>query len=110
MMNNIDKFPKELPPDGLLLWRFIGLSNILMTNCNTWRKHSTVICDGFNLRIPMESFIALSRSLFGKIGDKPNTTASFSGLAQRFALDAVGSTVLGHDFDAIHQESHFVAE
>lgn len=110
MMNNIDKFPKELPPDGLLLWRFIGCSNILMTNGTTWRKHSAVIRDGFNLRIPMESFITLSRSLFGIIGDKPNTTVSFSDLAQRFALDAVGSSVLGHDFDAMHQESHFVTE
>jgi cytochrome P450 len=110
MMGSPDLYPKELPPDGLLLWRFIGVSNILMTNGEIWRKHSTVIRDGFNLKIPIDTFITLSRSLFGLIGDKPNTTVSFSDLAQRFALDAVGSNVLGHDFNAIHEESHFVTE
>ena len=110
MSMQMDIYPKELPPDGLLLWRFIGVSNILMTNGEIWRKHSTIIRDGFNLRIPMDTFIHLSKGLFSIIGDKPDTTVCFSDLAQRFALDAVGSTVLGHDFNALHEDPHIVVE
>lgn len=109
-MANPQKYPKELPPDGLLLWRFIGMSNILMTNGDIWKKHSTIIRDGFNLKIPLDNFISLSRSIFNIIGDKPNTTVRFSDLVQDFALDAVGANVLGHDFNAINEESPFVAE
>lgn len=45
---NLSLYPKELPPDGLLLWRFIGASNILMSNGDRWKRHSRVIRDAFN--------------------------------------------------------------
>jgi hypothetical protein len=48
---------------------------------------------------------SISRSLFRIIGDKPNTTVTFSDLAPHFALDAVGPTVIGHDFNATQTES-----
>ncbi|KAG1863014.1 cytochrome P450 [Suillus tomentosus] len=114
MLDNPLLYPKELPSDGLLLWRFIGSSNILMTNGDRWKKHSRVIRDAFNLSIPVDQFTQLSKNLFDVINppsDKNDThTVDFADLAQRFALDAVGSSVLGHDFDAIHTESLFVKE
>lgn len=114
MLDNPLLYPKELPSDGLLLWRFIGGSNILMTNGDRWKKHSRVIRDAFNLSIPVDQFTQLSKNLFDVINppsDKNDThTVDFADLAQRFALDAVGSSVLGHDFDAIHTESLFVKE
>ncbi|KAG2032475.1 cytochrome P450 [Suillus americanus] len=114
MTENLLLYPKELPPDGLLLWRFIGGSNILMANGDRWKKHSRVIRDAFNLSIPVDQFIYLSKNLFDAINppsEENNThTVDFAELAQRFALDAVGSSVLGHDFDAIRTESLFVKE
>jgi cytochrome P450 len=114
MMENLLLYPKELPPDGLLLWRFIGASNILMTNGDQWKKHSRVIRDAFNLSIPVDQFTYLSKNLFDVINppseENDTHTVNFAELAQRFALDAVGSSVLGHDFDAIRTESLFVKE
>lgn len=114
MTEDLVLYPKELPPDGLLLWRFIGGSNILMANGDRWKKHSRTIRDAFNLSIPVNQFIYLSKNLFDVINppsEKNDThTVDFADLAQRFALDAVGSSVLGHDFDAIRTESVFVKE
>ncbi|KAG1866682.1 cytochrome P450 [Suillus subluteus] len=114
MSENLLLYPKELPPDGLLLWRFIGGSNILMANGDRWKKHSRVIHDAFNLSIPVDQFIYLSKNLFDAINppseENDTHTVDFAELAQRFALDAVGSSVLGHDFDAIRTESLFVKE
>ncbi|KAH7927491.1 cytochrome P450 [Leucogyrophana mollusca] len=114
MSDNMNLFPKELPPDGLLLWRFIGGSNVLMANGDKWRKHSRVIRDAFGLPIPVDLFTSLAKNLFAVISPPSSPsdshTVDFSELAQRFALDAVGSSVLGHDFDAIRTESLFVRE
>ncbi|KAH7908425.1 cytochrome P450 [Hygrophoropsis aurantiaca] len=114
MSDNMSLYPKELPPDGLLLWRFIGNSNVLMTNGDKWRKHSRVIRDAFALPIPIDLFASLAKNLFAVISPPSSPqrthTVDFSELAQRFALDAVGSSVLGHDFDAIRTESLFVRE
>jgi cytochrome P450 len=114
MTEDLLLYPKELPPDGLLLWRFIGGSNILMANGDRWKKHSMTIRDAFNLSIPVNQFIHLSKNLFDVINppseENDTHTVDFADLAQRFALDAVGSSVLGHDFDAIRTESLFVKE
>lgn len=114
MSENLALYPKELPPDGLLLWRFIGCSNILMSNGDRWKKHSRIILDAFNLSIPVDQFTILAKNLFDVINppsvEGDTHTVDFSDLAQRFALDAVGSSVIGYDFDAIRTESLFVQE
>lgn len=114
MAENLLLYPKELPPDGLLLWRFIGGSNILMANGDRWKKHSRVIRDAFNISIPVDQFTYLSKNLFDAINppseENDTHTVDFAEFAQRFALDAVGSSVLGHDFDAIRTDSLFVKE
>ncbi|KAG0703250.1 cytochrome P450 [Suillus ampliporus] len=114
MSENLLLYPKELPPDDLLLWRFIGGSNVLMANGERWKKHSRVIRDAFNLSIPVDQFTHLSKNLFDVINppseENDTHTVGFSELAQRFALDAVGSSVLGYNFDAIRTESLFVKE
>ncbi|KAI0083059.1 cytochrome P450 [Irpex rosettiformis] len=104
---NIDLFPKEDPPDDLLLWRFIGRNNILLSNGEQWRRHSKVIRNAINQSIPVPQFASLSRRLFSVIGGG-QSTQHFDDLAQRFALDAVGTTAFGYDFDAIAHDSPFV--
>ncbi|EGO00251.1 hypothetical protein SERLA73DRAFT_135995 [Serpula lacrymans var. lacrymans S7.3] len=114
MSENLTLYPKETPPDGLLLWRFIGGSNVLMTNGDIWKKHSRLIRDAFSLSIPVDQFTSLAKNLFTVINPPSSSTDThtvcWSELAQHYALDAVGSSVLGHDFDAIRSESVFVKE
>ncbi|VDB92600.1 unnamed protein product [Peniophora sp. CBMAI 1063] len=106
VFSDIRCFPKEDPPDDLLLWQLIGKSNILLSNGEQWRKHSRNVRTAINQAIPIRQFALLSRRLFSVINR--TRVIAFDDLAQRFALDAVGTTAFGHDFDAIEHESEFV--
>lgn len=103
---DLNKFPKEDPPDDLLLWQLIGRSNILLSNGDQWRKHSRLIRTAINQTIPVSQFVSLARRLISVIGDR-QYISRFDDLSQRFALDAVGTTAFGYDFDAIAHESEF---
>jgi len=85
-----------------------------MSNGDRWKKHSRVVRNALNLSVPVNQFTTLAKNLFDVINppseESDTYTVNFSELAQRFALDAVGSSVLGHDFDAIRIESSFVKE
>lgn len=79
-----------------------------MSNGEQWKKQSNIINTAFSNRIPAETFVSLSLRLCAGFGDK--AVVQWDNLAQRYALDAVGSTVLGHDFNAITTDSPFVSE
>ncbi|KAL0577418.1 hypothetical protein V5O48_004584 [Marasmius crinis-equi] len=108
LCDDTTRFPKETPDDASLLWRFVGKKSLLMSNGEQWRKQSALINDAFAARVPVDTFVVLSRRLFSIIGHED--TVQWDVMAQRFALDAVGSTILGHDFDAIRTQNAFVGE
>ena len=110
MFSDIHQFPKEDPPDDLLLWQLIGRSNILLSNGEQWRKHSRLVRSAINQTIPISQFATLARRLVAVIErvSDGHGLVRFDDMSQRFALDAVGTTAFGHDFDAIAQESEFV--
>lgn len=108
MSDNIQQFPKEQPPDDLLLWSLIGRTNMLQANGDTWKKHSRIVRGALINNLPIDMFVTLSRKVFAVIGD--GGRICWDNIAQRYALDAVGASVLGHDFDAITGESEFVQE
>ncbi|PFH47753.1 hypothetical protein AMATHDRAFT_6456 [Amanita thiersii Skay4041] len=109
VLEDLAQYPKERPPDDLLLWRFIGNQNVLMRNGDAWKKHSTLINDAFNNTLPIEQFAALAEKAFRVIGNG-ESVVQWDNLAQRFALDAVGSTVLGHDFNALSTDSSLATD
>lgn len=108
VLEDVVRFPKESPPDDLLLWHLIGDSNILMSNGEQWKTHSRIIRNAVNQTIPIHQFALLARRLFSVIGARG--TFKFDDLSQRYALDAVGTTAFGHDFNAIAHESDFVRD
>lgn len=108
MLDNMQNFPKELPPDDMLLWRLIGRMNMIQANGDAWKKHSRIVRAALLNNLPVEMFAALSHKVFALIGK--GGLKRWDDIAQRVALDAVGASVLGHDFDAITQESDFVLE
>ncbi|KAK0460186.1 cytochrome P450 [Desarmillaria tabescens] len=89
LSDNVVLFPKETPDDASLLWRFVGSAT-------------------FSARIPIEAFTSLAHSLSAIVGKR--CTVIWDKYAQCFALDAVGSTVLGHNFDAIETDNLFVQD
>lgn len=107
-MERMDIYPKELPSDDLLLWKFIGNSNVLLQNGDGWKKHSRMVNAALRQSLPIGQFAYLAKKLFKRLGD--GGVHRFDDLAQRFALDAVGSTALGHDFESLERDSYFVSE
>lgn len=58
------KFPKEVPPDGLLLWRLVGYSNIILANGDQWKRHSQIVKAALNRTVPVGEFANLANRLF----------------------------------------------
>ncbi|KAK0438636.1 cytochrome P450 [Armillaria borealis] len=106
--DNTALFPKETPDDASLLWRFVGSDSLLMSNGEQWQKQTALINDAFSAKMPIDAFASLARNLSAMVGRR--RTALWDRCAQHFALDAIGSTVLGHNFDAIETDNPFVRE
>ncbi|KAJ7765863.1 cytochrome P450 [Mycena maculata] len=109
LCDDLALYPKEKPPNDSLLWHLIGNSNILVSNATQWKKQSRLINDAINLQMPVEQFVALTNNVKALLG-QGTITVRWEEFAQRFAVDALGSTVFGHDFEALKQQSMFVRE
>ncbi|KAF7347951.1 Cytochrome P450 [Mycena sanguinolenta] len=96
---DIITYPKEVPPDGLLLWRLVGYENIILSNGEAWKRHSRVVKTALNRNVPVGEFAALAKKLFSQMGK--GGSLHWDELTMRYTLDAVGTTAIGHDFDAI---------
>ena len=93
----------------MLLWRFVGYSNIILSNGDAWKRHSRVVRSALNRNVPIEGFSTLAKKLFSVMGD--GGKLKWDDLTMRFTLDAVGTTALGHDFNAIQDDkSPFVLQ
>ncbi|KAG7442315.1 cytochrome P450 [Guyanagaster necrorhizus] len=109
LCDNVVLFPKETPDDASLLWRFVGSASLLMSNGEQWRKQSVLIDEAFNARIPIAAFTSLAHNLSAIVGKK-RSSVTWDKYSQRFALDAVGSTILGHNFNAMETDNLFVQD
>ncbi|KAI0774755.1 cytochrome P450 [Trametes elegans] len=92
---------KQPQADGMLLWRLIGRNNVFMSEGEMWKRQSRIMHDALKQTIPIESFTNLSRTTFNLIGN--GGTVRWSDFTHRFTLDAVGTTVIGYDFEALEK-------
>ncbi|KAJ7730762.1 hypothetical protein B0H16DRAFT_1733617 [Mycena metata] len=90
LSDDLAVFSEEKPPNDALLWHLIRKSNILVSN----------------LQMPVEQFVGLTENIKQLLGGGSNTVR-WDEFSQRFAVDALGSTVFGHDFAAIKDQSMF---
>ncbi|KAI0630785.1 cytochrome P450 [Trametes polyzona] len=90
---------KQQQPDGMLLWRLVGRNNIFMSDGETWKRHSRIMHAALRQAVPMERFAMLARTTFAIIGD--GGRVCWSDLMHRYTLDAVATTVIGYDFEAL---------
>ncbi|TRM57260.1 cytochrome P450, partial [Schizophyllum amplum] len=106
---DIVTWPKEEPPDDLLLWRLVGKTNVILSNGINWQRHSRVVKSALQRNLPIEDFVNLANRLFRVMGD--GGKMQWDDLAMRFTLDAVGSTTFGWDFNSIEDtNTPFVKE
>ncbi|KAJ7621207.1 cytochrome P450 [Roridomyces roridus] len=104
---DIVTYPKEVPPDGLLLWRFVGYQNVILSNGEAWKRHHKVVKTALDRNVPIGEFSTLAKKLFVQMGN--GGLLHWNDLTMRYTLDAVGTTAIGHDFDAINNhDSPFV--
>lgn len=109
LSDNISLWPKEKPPDEMLLWRFVGRTNVILSNGMPWTRHSHVVKSALSRNLPIYQFVSLANKLFKKMGN--GGLIRWDDYTMRFALDAVGTTAIGHDFHAIEDDhSPFVQQ
>lgn len=69
VLDNPEEYSKEVPPDGLLLWRLVGYSNVILANGAQWKRHSQIVKSALSGRVPIEEFASLSIKLFKRMAD-----------------------------------------
>jgi hypothetical protein len=52
----------------MLLWRFIGRTNVILSNGSSWKRHSKVVREAFDRNTPIDEFVHLAKKLFGVMG------------------------------------------
>ncbi|TFK77992.1 cytochrome P450 [Polyporus arcularius HHB13444] len=90
---------KQEPPPEMLLWRLTGRQNVFTAEGEMWKRHSKIIHEALYRTTPIEQFANLARKTFNKMGD--GGRIRWSDYTHRFSLDAVGTTVIGYDFEAL---------
>ncbi|TFK36433.1 cytochrome P450 [Crucibulum laeve] len=109
LSHHIVQWPKEEPPDQMLLWRFIGQKNIILSNGELWKRHSRVVKSALNKNIPIADFVYLTNKLFSCMPDQG--LVRWDELTMRFTLDAVGTTALGYNFNTLdNPDSPFIKQ
>lgn len=53
----------------MLLWKFVGRTNIILSNGDNWQRHSHVVRSALGRTVPVADFVSLSKKLFDVMGD-----------------------------------------
>ncbi|TFK38345.1 cytochrome P450 [Crucibulum laeve] len=101
--DDLNQWPKEAPPTEMLFFRFIGKTNVVLSNGKTWQKHSKIIQSAFIRNLPIDGFSDLAEKLFKKMGE--GGLIKWDDWTMRYTLDAIGTTILGYDFEAIEDDN-----
>ncbi|KAL4981894.1 cytochrome P450 [Aspergillus falconensis] len=111
MLANIKAFPKERPPDGLLLWRLLGKSNVTLDNGALWKREAAIVRAGFEKHLPIEMFNSLSQAVVESISksEEHGNCVDFGDLSRKYALDVVGTALLGMKLNCLREELEFVS-
>jgi len=54
--------------DEMLLWRFVGKTNVILSNGEAWTRHSHVVKSALSRNLPIHEFVSLGNKLFKKMG------------------------------------------
>lgn len=52
----------------MLLWRFVGKTNVILSNGEAWARHSHVVKSALSRNLPIHEFVSLGKKLFTKMG------------------------------------------
>ena len=55
--------------DAMLLWRFVGKTNVILSNGDAWKRHSHVVKAALNRNVLIAEFVSLGKKLFKKMAN-----------------------------------------
>ncbi|KAJ8496055.1 hypothetical protein ONZ51_g1369 [Trametes cubensis] len=90
---------KQQPPSHMLLWRLTGNQNVFMAEGEMWKRHANIVHEALRRSTPIEQFANLARKTFSLMGK--GGRIRWNDYTHRFTLDAVGTTIIGYDFEAL---------
>ncbi|KAF9465677.1 cytochrome P450 [Collybia nuda] len=97
---------RQLPPQDLLFWKFVGHQNLVFTNGDEWKRHSRVVTSVFLRQPPIQDFVAVAQRLLNAMNRDTNKTMRWDKLTRRVTIDILSTTILGSDIQAIdHPDS-----
>ncbi|RPD54278.1 cytochrome P450 [Lentinus tigrinus ALCF2SS1-7] len=100
---------KQKQPEEMLLWRLTGRHNVFTAEGEMWKRHAKIVHEALYRTTPIEQFASLARKTFALMGN--GGRIRWSDYTHRFTLDAVGTTVMGYDFEALDKpEGPFVKQ
>jgi hypothetical protein len=53
----------------LLIWKFLGDRNILVSNGEDWKKYSRIVKGALERTLPMEEFVNIGKRMLTSLGD-----------------------------------------
>lgn len=53
----------------MLLWRFVGKTNVILSNGDSWKRHSHVVKSALTRNVPISEFVSLGKKLFKKMAN-----------------------------------------
>lgn len=116
-------FPKKNYQEHLH-FTFLSGPNVVFSNGEMWKRHSAIVRAAFDREVPVYRFVALAWDVCKMIsgegeGEGENIQVeekdsksrdgwvrTFSDLVQKYTLDVVGTTLLGHNFDALNASTN----
>ncbi|CAO3597966.1 unnamed protein product [Absidia cylindrospora] len=104
----LEDFPKanQRAASGTLVFRMIGVSNILFENGDEWTKHRRLANPAFHRSMPIQLFGETAQQLFAVL-DKTQPddfTVDVGELFERVTLSVIGRAGFGFDFESIEKK------
>ncbi|KAG5985677.1 hypothetical protein E4U52_001068 [Claviceps spartinae] len=106
LTHNPALFPKKNYQEHLH-FSFLSGPNVVFSNGEQWKRHSESVKAAFDREIPVYRFVSLAGDVMNMIGGskEKGVVKIFSDLVQKYTLDVVGTTLLGHNFEALKTSS-----
>ncbi|KXN74926.1 cytochrome P450 [Conidiobolus coronatus NRRL 28638] len=108
LFRNTDRFPKSMSNFPGILGKYIGPSNILISNGDEWKRHRKPANPIFHQKFQPELFSPCIEEVLNSIMDKvsrnPEESIQVCDLMSLLTLDVLGKGIFSIDFEAIKSE------
>jgi cytochrome P450 len=99
---------KQQPRAEMMFWRFTGTRNVALLDGTVWEERSHAVRSILHNNVPLEMFASIATRLLAMLNT--GGRINWSDLTHRFALDVVGSAIMGYDFEALEKPNNSLVQ